>query len=134
MKKLFFLFIYTFISSFHKTLQAPLTYDISVTIDCNTNKCVDGAGKCVDFATSNCTCIPEYDTYPISSTIKCNYQKKSQLTAFILELILSYGSGHFYINNINIAIPKFLFWYTGYYLFIILNKKKMKIQVRVHLL
>ena len=30
---------------------------------------------------------------------KCNYKRKRQLKAFLLELFVTYGSGHFYTEN-----------------------------------
>jgi len=101
------------------TQQTPI--EATNTIQCGVYQCVNNAGKCINFMMSNCTCLPEYDTFPVTSIIRCNYEKKMQKTAFLLELFLSYGSGHFYINNSKMAIPKFLFWFTGYYLFIILR-------------
>jgi len=97
------------------------TVNLENTINCGSNKCVANAGICVNFAQSNCTCINEYTTFPNTSIIKCNYEKKKQQTAFFLELFVSYGSGHFYLNNVQFAIPKFLFWFIGYYLFIVLR-------------
>jgi hypothetical protein len=68
-----------------------------------------------------CNCTPRFSTFPNDSQLQCSYKLYSQKTAFLLELFLSFGAGHFYIKNYQIAIPKLLFWLVGYYLFIILR-------------
>jgi hypothetical protein len=92
---------------------------------CGTVICYQSQGICNNNTT--CVCNTTYDTYPEDSTVMCNYKKKSQLLAFILELFVTFGAGHFYTLNLKMAIPKVLFWFLGYSLFIILriiNKKK----------
>ena len=60
-----------------------------------------------------CKCNLGYSSYDIDvlnksdSTIHCCYKQKSHLTAFYLELFLGFGSGHFYIGNINFGLFKF---------------------------
>ena len=39
--------------------------------------------------------------------IYCCYKKKSQLTAFYLELFIGFGIGHFYIDNVHFGLIKF---------------------------
>ena len=58
-------------------------------------------GDCIPYSDDSskyfCQCHPGYDTYPYDNEIKCNYSKKSQLKAFLLELLLCYGADSFFI-------------------------------------
>lgn len=97
-------------------------------INCGEQKCVASQGVCqeaksVDFQQKKqeCWCFPEYATLENQNKTACNYQRKSQLSAFLLELILSNGAGHFYLGNFYMAIPKLLLWVFSYYFFIILR-------------
>ena len=82
-------------------------------------------GDCIQFSDDTtkyfCNCHEGYDTYPDDSPKRCNYLKKSQLKAFLLELILCYGAGHFYIHNYKRAIPKLIVFAFFYCLFIALR-------------
>jgi TM2 domain-containing membrane protein YozV len=58
-----------------------------------------------------CECNKGYSSYDIehnltNSEIFCCYAKKSQLIAFLLELFLGFGIGHFYLGNITYATIK----------------------------
>ena len=61
----------------------------------------------------NCQCYMGYSSYDIEFQhindryLYCCYKKKSQLTAFYLELFVGFGIGHFYIGNINFGLIKF---------------------------
>ena len=101
---------------------------------CGGNLCDTDKGLCIfnsssQFNFSNnlnssgyyCNCTSRYQTFPNDSTNQCSYQLYSQKTAFLLELFISFGAGNFYIQNYEIAVPKLLFWFVGYYLFIILR-------------
>ena len=96
----------------------------------NIKFCPDGEtqcdnGDCVQFSDDPnkyfCECHKGYDTYPSDNSIKCNYKKKSQVKAFLLELLLCYGAGHFYIHNYKRAIPKLIVFAFFYCLFIALR-------------
>ena len=68
-----------------------------------------------------CECIDGYASYPEDNNIQCNYKQKLQLKAFLLELFLCYGAGHFYIHNYKLAIPKLVVFVFFYCLFIALR-------------
>ena len=96
----------------------------------NAKLCPDGEtqcdhGDCIQFSDDPsqylCQCHKGYDTYPSDNSIKCNYSKKSQLKAFLLELLLCYGAGNFYIHNYKRAIPKLIVFVFFYCLFIALR-------------
>ena len=55
------------------------------------------------------------------NVVDCNYRQKSQLKAFLLELFLCYGAGHFYIHNYKLAAPKLVVFVVFYCLFIALR-------------
>ena len=82
-------------------------------------------GECKELSdnigTYFCECFSGYYTYPEGNDIQCNYKKKSQLKAFLLELFLCYGAGHFYINNYKLALPKLFVFAFFYCLFIALR-------------
>lgn len=91
-------------------------------IKCGDEYCISGKGECYqDNLKTLCLCYEEYGTFPKDSLIRCNYLKRSKIKAFLLELFLSFGSGHFYCKNFKMAIPKFFFWFLSYYGFIILK-------------
>jgi hypothetical protein len=93
----------------------------------NMKICTVGQGTCIGDPPATCLCDDPYDTYPENNQTMCNYTKKSQLIAFFLELIVTFGAGHFYTLNLKYAIPKVLFWFMGYFFFItlrVINKKK----------
>ena len=97
----------------------------------NVQSCPDGTlcnldnGKCRPYDDDKslyfCECNSGYETYPEDNDVKCNYKKKSQLKAFLLELFLCYGAGHFYIHNYRLAVPKLIVFAFFYCLFIALR-------------
>ncbi len=99
-----------------------LTIIHSIAIPCGNITCVIDQGICM-FRPENitCDCLPDYSTYPIESTTKCNYLRKKQYVAFLLELCITYGAGHFYTENYQLAVPKLFFWIVSYCLFIVLR-------------
>lgn len=80
--------------------QAPL----------NIGKCNLAEMSCTDDTLTNCTCKPGY--VPISSENKdsdfqyCKYKQKKQLVAFLLELFIGFGAGHFYRSAYGFAFKK----------------------------
>lgn len=77
--------------------------------DCSDN------GEC-NTQTGNCSCMESFDTFTeLSSSssapsFQCNYEKKEQLTAFLLSLFLGiFGAEHFYLGNTDRGITKLCF-------------------------
>ena len=62
----------------------------------NGGRCEDGICKC-----NNGFITPEEDDF-----YNCCYQQKSALLAFILEALLIFGIGHFYVGNNKLGIIK----------------------------
>ena len=47
----------------------------------------------------HCSCKEGYITYPINNTYYCNLEQKKQSIAFVLELCVGFGAGHFYRHH-----------------------------------
>ena len=91
-------------------------------IECGSKKCASKNGKCVKQESNYvCVCDKKYITYPEDNEIECNYERKRQLKAFLLEFFLTYGAGHFYIHNYKYAISKLCVFVFLYCLFIALR-------------
>ena len=59
----------------------------------------------------HCDCYKGYSSYDIlvqkkDNNVLCCYKKKGMLTAFFLELFISFGVGHFYLGNYIFACVK----------------------------
>ena len=68
----------------------------------------------------NCTCKSDdyyenYDLY-ITDARYCEIEKKKQLTAFLLELFVGFGAGHFYRHHYLMASLKLVAFFIGIYL------------------
>ena len=76
---------------------------------CNKYVCPKSRGVCNE--KNECICIKGYDTIDDISKgdFYCNYRKKSKLIAFLLEFVLGFGTGHFYIGHINLATVKMIY-------------------------
>lgn len=80
---------------------------------------------------TECICNAGYGTLK-DNKIKCCYAKKSQFTAFILELVVGFGSSHFYLGRYIFACGKLLLTLLGYIIccvsLIIICSEKKKIE------
>jgi hypothetical protein len=80
------------------------------TLQCGKYTCNSEQGECIGKSNSLCFCFDQYDTFPQEgSNVMCNYEKKKQLIAFLLELA-GFGIGHFYTGNLGIGIPKLIMY------------------------
>ena len=61
-----------------------------------------------------CTCKAEYATAPNGSRY-CEVERKKQLTAFLLELFVGFGAGHFYRHDYLMASLKLVAFVFGIY-------------------
>ena len=64
-----------------------------------------------------CVCTKEY-AIPGDPKYesKCEYKRKRQLVAFLLELFVGFGAGHFYVGNYLIASLKLVAFLFGIYI------------------
>ena len=79
-------------------LEKPCPFDH---MDCITNN-------------SRCKCKDEYTNLTNSDTY-CNIKRKKQLTAFLLELFVGFGAGHFYRHHYLMASLKLVAFVFGIY-------------------
>lgn len=82
------------------------SYKYVENINCNKTTCGIPYGACL---TKNvCKCTNYYANKISHSDIHfCSYKRKSQFSAFLLELVFSFGVGHFYLERYNYALLKF---------------------------
>ena len=61
----------------------------------------------------HCSCKDGYITYPKDNPKYCNLEQKKQSIAFTLELCVGFGAGHFYRNDITMAVWKLVSFILG---------------------
>ena len=76
---------------------------------CNKYTCPKSRGICNE--DNECVCVKGYDTIDDLSRgdFYCNYRKKSKLIAFLLEFVLGFGSGHFYMGHTTLGTIKMIY-------------------------
>ncbi len=82
-----------------------------------------------DSITKQCICDVYHDTfwnspqtnkngnitiYDYTNNTMCDYEKKSQLTSFMLSMFVGFGAEHFYMERIDTAISKLIFYIFCY--------------------
>ena len=72
-------------------------------IPCGDSFCSINGGRCEDGV---CKCKNGFITPEEDDFYNCCYKQKSALLAFILEALLIFGIGHFYVGNIKLGIIK----------------------------
>ena len=63
-----------------------------------------------------CICDFGFTTFPLDSIPQCNYKQKKQLVAFLLELFIGFGGGHFYTERYVEASLKLVSFLFGIYI------------------
>jgi len=85
-------------------------YYITKNIQCNTKNCRPPNAVCSDAST--CRCLPGYANFVKKDQANpgyyCNYEQKKQLVAFLLEMFLGLGVGHFYTGRVLFGVFKLL--------------------------
>jgi hypothetical protein len=84
----------------------------------------DDKATCLD---NKCECKEGYSTVE-DSLFHCCYIQKSFKTAFLLELILSFGLGHFYRGATYLGLIKFLIYFLFVSSFTLLFIKYFRIK------
>jgi len=74
---------------------------------CKDNSSCSFHGECNQLK-NDCICEKGYTTFinstdPSQDIKKCNYERKQQLKAFLFELFLGFGAGHFYTERYTVA-------------------------------
>ena len=90
-------------------------------VDCKSNiRCEMSHMVCQNKNESgNCTCIDDYFPNFNNDTMEakyCEIKQKKQLTAFLLELFVGFGAGHFYRHDYLMASLKLVAFFIGIYL------------------
>ena len=79
-------------------------------------RCQNKTMKCKDMKyLHHCSCLDGYITvpYPQDSYSYCSFKQKKQLIAFLLELCIGFGAGHFYRYDFIMASLKFICFAIG---------------------
>ena len=100
-------------------------------IVCNKYTCPKSRGTCNE--RNECICLRGYDTIDDLSKgdFYCNYKKKSKLITFLLEFVLGFGAGHFYIGNITLGTVKMIYTSLACLLFCQYNSIKKITEIRM---
>jgi len=56
----------------------------------------------------NCVCVDGYTNLSSNDEVKCCYEQYSQFIAFLLEVLVGFGLGHFYIGNYQFGYLKLI--------------------------
>jgi hypothetical protein len=97
-------------------LLLSFIWEFKAVEDCGSKQCINGI--CQNFAYEVCNCSDKYATVPEDNLQNCNYQKKSQLLAFVLESFVTFGAGHFYIEDFKVGFLKLFVWVLACFIFI----------------
>ena len=111
-----------------RNMQAIETTIVSQSsvLKCGLFNCPSSNGSCFGKYNESCVCLEQYASFPFDTYNLCNYEKKKQLIAFLLEFFIMFGSGHIYSENYALGILKALYFVLTCGLFIsvrILSKK-----------
>ena len=85
-----------------------------VITNCTKETCEFTNMNCTEDNAEYCKCKDEYASIK-SETKKCTIQRKKQLTAFLLELFVGFGAGHFYRHHYLMASLKLVAFIFGIY-------------------
>ena len=89
------------IKEFHDSFYAKINNG-----KCDLENCYGPYGYC--FSKSICKCNDNYAHIKNKNYALCSYKRKEQLYAFLIEVIFSFGFGHFYCNRYLNFIAKFI--------------------------
>ena len=89
-------------------------------VNCTNKTCNMDHIKCEN-ETTNENCVCEKGYYPnfdnkLKGVKYCELEQKNQLTAFLLELFVGFGAGHFYRHHYLMASLKLVAFFIGIYL------------------
>lgn len=97
------------------TAKETLLRSLQSDFNCISNQdSCSGHGTCTEDKT-NCVCDYGFATSK-DSLVKCDYVSKKQLTAFLLELFVGFGAGHFYTERYLFASLKLVAFLFGIYI------------------
>ena len=85
-----------------------------VITNCTKETCEFANMNCTEDNAEYCKCKDEYASIK-SESKKCTIKRKKQLTAFLLELFVGFGAGHFYRHHYLMASLKLVAFVFGIY-------------------
>ena len=85
-----------------------------VYINCTKDTCDFSHMNCTEDNAEYCICNEDYATIK-SNSLRCSIERKKQLTAFLLELFVGFGAGHFYRHHYLMASLKLVAFVFGIY-------------------
>ena len=88
--------------------------DRDAVINCTKEECEFANMNCTIDNPEYCKCKDEYASLK-SEKKKCTIERKKQLTAFLLELFVGFGAGHFYRHHYLMASLKLVAFVFGIY-------------------
>ena len=120
---IFLIFLQIVSSSQNNNIEKNFSSENDEKYNCDETQDPENAKRCnldhmtCEYGFHNCVCNYGYITNPNfnNETKFCDYEQKSQFTAFLLELLVGFGAGHFYRKAYIFAIPKLIFFIFGYY-------------------
>ena len=86
----------------------------AVITNCTKDTCEFDNMNCTEDNAEYCKCKDEYASIK-SESKKCTIKRKKQLTAFLLELFVGFGAGHFYRHHYLMASLKLVAFIFGIY-------------------
>ena len=87
-----------------------------VVYNCSNVDCVLENTNCTtNDSQDSCQCKDEYASINVTGVPKCSLKRKKQLTAFLLELFVGFGAGHFYRKCYLMASLKLVAFVFGIY-------------------
>jgi TM2 domain-containing membrane protein YozV len=97
------------------TVEPPTTnpdekFNSAPKIACTSTNCPLPYGTCQE-NNSSCRCMPEYANFTpegVKDANYCNYPRKKQLVAFLLEFFFTFGIGHFYAGRVGFGVAKLI--------------------------
>ena len=86
-----------------------------VVYNCSIDNCKLENTNCTTNDSQYCVCNKEYASINVTGVQKCSLKRKKQLTAFLLELFVGFGAGHFYTKCYLMASLKLVAFVFGIY-------------------
>ena len=77
--------------------------------ECGSSFFCSSNSKCNE-SNFTCECNPGYQSKEDDGIVKCCYQQKNKLTAFLLETFIGFGAGHYYVGKKTLFISKLLIY------------------------
>jgi hypothetical protein len=83
-----------------------MNHSYAILDDCNSLNCEFNHGRCI--SNNVCRCKKAFAEVPANNDdgMACQYIRKKQMVAFLLEFFVPFGSSHFYLGNKELGMIK----------------------------